>query len=563
MSADGNMVVAAAYGGGIYLWQPAVPVIVAEPQTTTNVGAANAVLSVGVFTTALPQYQWMFDGNPITGATNSSLVLTDVALTNAGSYSVLVSNVNGSSLSSNGVLTVVPAFVSTLAASWGASDSFISGSVTAGSNSTVAWFDWGATTNFGNETGPITVPEGASPFAFTNHLTGLQPFTTYYYQAVASNSFGIATGAIASFTTAPRFVQTTGANGGWTAFAWSADGGKILASQNGPLFFSTNQGASWMSTGGSGTLLAVSADGTSCFAINGTNSWFSTNQGESWMINSTPSAFSLLACSANLEDVFASDGANIYASTNAGMTWTITSVPSPVESVYGWVALVCSSDGSRLFAVRLVAGDNRTLRYNDLCISANGGATWGDEGSYGQYWSSAIAVSSSATTVYYSLFDYLMESTNGGGSWFNINPSAPFGTPPTSLATSADASTVADAVPPSVYAYRAGVWAQANAPGVGPLLCSADGNELALLYNGAIYIAQLTSSPQLNAVMSSNGIVLSWTVPSSPATLQQSFNLRTWQPVTNAAALNNTNLQNQVTLPTSKAQAFYRLGETN
>ncbi|HTR42225.1 MAG TPA: LamG-like jellyroll fold domain-containing protein [Pseudomonadales bacterium] len=37
-------------------------------------------------------YQWSFDGNPISGATNTTLVLNNVALTNSGTYSVLISN---------------------------------------------------------------------------------------------------------------------------------------------------------------------------------------------------------------------------------------------------------------------------------------------------------------------------------------------------------------------------------------------------------------------------------------------------------------------------------------
>ena len=55
------------------------------------------------------RYQWLFDGTNITGAVNSSLLLTNLQLGQSGSYSVVVTNVLGSATSSNAVLTVVPA----------------------------------------------------------------------------------------------------------------------------------------------------------------------------------------------------------------------------------------------------------------------------------------------------------------------------------------------------------------------------------------------------------------------------------------------------------------------
>jgi len=53
-------------------------------------------------------YQWSFGSSQITGATNASLTLTNVAYTNGGTYNVLVSN-NLGSTNTSGVLSVVPA----------------------------------------------------------------------------------------------------------------------------------------------------------------------------------------------------------------------------------------------------------------------------------------------------------------------------------------------------------------------------------------------------------------------------------------------------------------------
>src|SRR5205814_124503 len=40
-------------------------------------------------------YQWSFNNNPIGGATNSTFTLSNMQLTNAGVYSVVVSNIAG------------------------------------------------------------------------------------------------------------------------------------------------------------------------------------------------------------------------------------------------------------------------------------------------------------------------------------------------------------------------------------------------------------------------------------------------------------------------------------
>jgi hypothetical protein len=51
-------------------------------------------------------YQWQFDGTNIANATNATLTLTDVQITNDGVYTVAVSNLIGVTISSNAVLAV-------------------------------------------------------------------------------------------------------------------------------------------------------------------------------------------------------------------------------------------------------------------------------------------------------------------------------------------------------------------------------------------------------------------------------------------------------------------------
>jgi len=90
---------------------------------------------------------------------------------------------------------------------------------------------------------------------------------------------------------------------------------------------------------------------------------------------------------------------------------------------------------------------------------------------------------------------------------------------------------------------------------------SADGTKLVAVGNGGIFTSQSTFLPFLNITQLSCNIVLSWTVPSTDFVLQQNSGLTSanWTDVTNTPILNPTNLQDEVTIPISGAQQFYRL----
>jgi len=53
-------------------------------------------------------YQWQHFTNAIPGATGSSLTLTNANLGNAGSYSVVLTNLSGSAVSVDAMLVVSP-----------------------------------------------------------------------------------------------------------------------------------------------------------------------------------------------------------------------------------------------------------------------------------------------------------------------------------------------------------------------------------------------------------------------------------------------------------------------
>jgi hypothetical protein len=82
------------------------PVITAQPQGTNVSVGANVAFAVAATGTAPLYYQWRFNNADIAGATASSYGLANVQTTNAGSYSVIVSNLAGTAASDDAVLTV-------------------------------------------------------------------------------------------------------------------------------------------------------------------------------------------------------------------------------------------------------------------------------------------------------------------------------------------------------------------------------------------------------------------------------------------------------------------------
>jgi len=86
---------------------PVPPTIVNQPQSQTVLAGATVTFSVGATGTLPLEYAWRFNGVPIPGGTAPVLTLVNVGPTNAGNYSVIVSNPAGFAISSNAVLQVL------------------------------------------------------------------------------------------------------------------------------------------------------------------------------------------------------------------------------------------------------------------------------------------------------------------------------------------------------------------------------------------------------------------------------------------------------------------------
>ena len=101
--------IAAIYAAGVSgkcALPPSAPYIYAQPANQVATVGGSASFSVAVGGTPPLSYQWSFGGSALDGATNASLTLTNVQLSQAGDYSVVITNVAGTASSSNATLSV-------------------------------------------------------------------------------------------------------------------------------------------------------------------------------------------------------------------------------------------------------------------------------------------------------------------------------------------------------------------------------------------------------------------------------------------------------------------------
>jgi hypothetical protein len=87
------------------------PTITQRPQSQTVQWGSTFTLTVGVEGSGPYTYQWSFDGNPIAGATNISLTISNVQFTNSGTYTVVVTDSSGGSSSASGTIYVSPKLI--------------------------------------------------------------------------------------------------------------------------------------------------------------------------------------------------------------------------------------------------------------------------------------------------------------------------------------------------------------------------------------------------------------------------------------------------------------------
>lgn len=84
------------------------PAITAQPVSQSVMSGGTVSFTVAASGSPTPTYQWLKDGTAITGATASTLTLSNVSTLNAGGYSAVATNSVGFVTSSTATLTVSP-----------------------------------------------------------------------------------------------------------------------------------------------------------------------------------------------------------------------------------------------------------------------------------------------------------------------------------------------------------------------------------------------------------------------------------------------------------------------
>ncbi len=87
---------------------PVAPTILTKPQSQTVTAGTSVTFRVAANGTTPLSYQWQFNGNDLSGANVASLTLNNVQSSDAGNYSVTVSNAVGVATSADATLTVNP-----------------------------------------------------------------------------------------------------------------------------------------------------------------------------------------------------------------------------------------------------------------------------------------------------------------------------------------------------------------------------------------------------------------------------------------------------------------------
>lgn len=365
------------------------------------------------------------------------------------------------------------------------------------------------------------------------------------------------------FVFAQVWTQTSApTNNSWQSIASSADGNTLVAvsggsSSSGQIYSSTNGGLIWATNSAPAAnwiSVACSADASHLIAgASGGMIYTSTNSGAAWQTNSAGNNhWYEVACSADGSRLAASGPAFIITSTNGGTTWVSN------RFTYEMPGLRPSADGTRL-----MAGDS----VGSMVASTNSGANWSRIASVSGYVNS-IAVSADGTRWAVATGTGIFTSTNLGATWkTNSVPSYDW----RSIASSADGNKlIACGGSDLIYISTNGgaSWQSNGFPSkylsypLSSVTSSADGTKLATTFTvigGGIWGAQSISQPQLKVCGSSVGTKIFWTVPSMNFVLQQSSNLENWANATNTPQLNSTNLQNEVFVPISNGNAFYRL----
>jgi photosystem II stability/assembly factor-like uncharacterized protein len=350
-----------------------------------------------------------------------------------------------------------PPVVTTLpATSITATNATLNGSINPNGVTTLGYFQYGLTTNYGYLGGFSVLPA-------TN--------ATLTMPGLVVTSLSGAAGT--------NWTQTSAPNRSWYSMASSADGTRLAAVDwNGGIWSSTNSGVTWQKTSAPNTNwnhIASSADGTRLGAVNyGGGIWTSTDGAVTWTPTSAPTNLwnSIVSSADGLRLVASVNGGGIFSSTNGGVTWTQTSAPSAPA----WF-LAASAGGTRLAAAACYGG----------IWTSTDGATWAPTSAPTNCWYSITCSADGTRLAAGQNPGGIWSSADGGGTW--TQASAPTTNNWYSIASSADGMRLAAGQSPGgiwTSTDGGGTWTASDAPSASwyALASSGDGTRLAAGVNG-------------------------------------------------------------------------------
>jgi hypothetical protein len=252
------------------LW--GAPIIITNPATNvqTSMATLNATVDPnGISTTVAFQYgSTVTNGSPAYGSTTADqaagsgtddiYMLAAVAplLPNTTyHYQAMATNsvatVYGSDVTFTTGSAIQPTGITIAATNVKSTTATLNATVNPNGAATNAYFQWGTTSSYGNNTPVQSLGSGTSVVPISAGINGLQPNITYHYQLVATNVAGTTYGGDNSFTTAGCAVSVAPS----------------------PISF--------MAAGGSGTMMISASDSNCPWAMSSTESWMTIASGAS------------------------------------------------------------------------------------------------------------------------------------------------------------------------------------------------------------------------------------------------------------------------------------------
>ncbi len=293
------------------------PTLVQSPASQTNLVGSVAQFT-GSFTSVEPlTFRWFFNGNPVaddprhSGATNTSLIITDLVAGDAGAYRVVAGNLFGNTTSAVASLTVLipPSIVQppqSQVSFFGATAAF---SVTATGDGPLS-YQWQLNAV------PLTDDDrhGGSASSFLS-LANLQPSDVGNYSVVVTNSVGAVTSAVAVLSAQALTLVNVDLDGN----AQSGKTGPAAIGQGSNDFWNPYLGAGAWQTHGTLALLKLA---------NGSNTPVGLT------IPNTPGSWGNYSSDPMYQGY-------IYPQPPAGITITLTNLPLGLYSFY-----LYSADGN-------------------------------------------------------------------------------------------------------------------------------------------------------------------------------------------------------------------------